>query len=186
VSESTNSILGVSTGPTELAAELSRKFPSLKAIRTVEPNELKDLDEGVYDGAIWIEASPTKDRRNALVHLARQVRTGGCAVFADGLRSAVGAGDNIAYGSAFVDSSERYASDLKSAGFVCSQILDATTETWIPFFNHSRNFYLAKLLLNQIDSAKQASIFSRLPAGDLGLKQYILVSASKLGTTDDN
>jgi hypothetical protein len=147
---------------------------------------LNDLGDGAYDAAIWIEASASKERRKSLAQLARQVRAGGYAVFADGLRGAIGSGDSVANGAGFVDSSDHYIADLKSAGFFDLQILDVTIETWLPFFNHSRNFYLAKLLLNQIDSAKQASIFSRLPGGDLGLKQYILVSASKLGTTDDN
>ena len=176
----------MAAGSSDLAAELSRKFPSAAVLRTIEPHELVAQGVAKYDAAMLIEVSTPKDRQQLLARVAGQLRGGGCAVFAEGLRSAVGAGDKLATGNAFVDSSERYVADLQAAGFGNVQVLDSTTETWLPFFNHSRNFFLAKLLLNQIDSAKQGSIFSRLPAGDLGLKQYILVSASKLGTSDDN
>ena len=187
LTEPINSILGVAVGSAELAAELFRKFPSAAVLRTIEPQELAEQVDGKYDAVMLIEGSTPKDRQQAAWPTSLDNSAAvDVHVFAEGLRSAVGAGDKLTKDNAFVDSSERYVADLRAAGFGDVQVLDATTETWLPFFNHSRNFFLAKLLLNQIDSAKQGSIFSRLPAGELGLKQYILVSASKLGTSDDN
>jgi hypothetical protein len=184
-SDPISSILGVSLNPTELAAELLKEFPE-GVVRAGTAEELVRVKDGEYDAAVWLEGSNAPNRQTILPLIAQRLRSGGCAVFADGIRGAVATGNNVPNGAVVADSSERFVADLANAGFVDAKVLDVTTETWLPFFNHSRNYFLAKLLLNQIDSAKQASIFASLPAGELGLKQYILVSAFKPRATDDN
>ena len=184
-SDPVRSILGISSSPAELAAELSKQFQD-GMVRAATAEELLRTNQGGYDAAMWIEGSTAADRPTILSLLAKRLRPGGCAVFADGVRGAVATGNTSTQGAAIADSTERFVADLTAAGFVDTTALDVTSETWLPFFNHSRNYFLAKLLLNQIDSAKQASIFASLPAGELGLKQYILVSAFKPRATDDN
>jgi SAM-dependent methyltransferase len=198
-SDPVRSILGVSPSPSELAAELSTQFPDA-VVRTGTTDELLRFKDEEFDATVWVEGASSARRQTAVQLIAGRIRPGGCAVFADGIRGAVATTNSVATPSpnrrrghagprgpaTIADSPERFVADLANAGLADPIPLDVTTETWLPFFNHSRNYFLAKLLLNQIDSAKQASIFASLPAGELGLKQYILVSAVKPKATNDH
>ncbi len=190
VSDRVRSILAVSSSPTELTVELSEQFADV-AVQVVTSEGVRRLTDTQYDAALWIEAAPAADRHATLPLICARLRRGGCAVFADAIRSdvatpAVSNGRSRNGAVSITDSAAHFLTDLSTAGFVDANSLDVTSQTWLPFFNHSRNYFLAKLLLNQIDAAKQASIFASLPAGELGLKSYLLVSAFKPKTTDDN
>jgi|GEM_PF-4555638 len=67
-----------------------------------------------------------------------------------------------------------------AAGLSLEDVRDVTTHTWVPFFEHSRNYWLVKLLLQQIDSDTHTALLAALPGGNAGVQRYSMIRLQKL------
>ncbi|WP_010581736.1 hypothetical protein [Schlesneria paludicola] len=172
--ESRNSVLAIAKGESELASELSAHFTDA-TICCRQLDQLQTVAERRFDVVIWIEGLERAGRTSSLATAMTMLRPGGYLLIADGLSSAR---SNVVP-EPLSDPLATYKTDLDQAGFREHRILDVTTETWVPFFAHSRSFWLAKLLLQQIDSATQASILAALPGGNSPIVHYVLACTSK-------
>jgi len=120
-----------------------------------------------FDVVLWVEGPGRRDRRRALEAARVALRQGGRLLAADLVgRSANG------------HAVERYAADLREAGFTDASVIDATRETWWRFFQHSREHFKTKWLLQEIDPERQEQVLEALPGGRAAVEAYLLVSAT--------
>lgn len=141
---------------------------------------LAELPDASIDVLIWIEGPSRHGLSRSLDEAARALRPGGCLLTADliGARheelAALNARD---VSTAAAD--QRYSTALSQAGFAALQIVDITENGWARYYHHSRQYFLTKLLLQQIDQDRHNEILQALPGGGLAVEAQLLVSAQK-------
>ena len=150
----------VAWGAVALAAVVRERFPNCQ-ITCCEPGDWPAM--GHYDAAICLEACPQDGGPQFLSRLGRCLNPGATAIVSDYTWP-----DNFELASAAAD-----------AGLHLEEVRDVSANTWIPFFEHSRNYWLVKLLLQQIDSETHTAVLAALPGGNGGVKRYTLTRLKK-------
>ena len=74
---------------------------------------------------------------------------------------------------------DNYKNGLQEAGFGELTVVDITRMAWWRFYRHSREYFAAKLLGQQIDQDQYNRILTALPGGGRAVVAYLLVSATK-------
>ncbi len=119
------------------------------------------------DAALWIEPSAAPGWSQQLTGLADML--------APGARVQI---------SAFTAEPELARAVLApiatASGLSLENVRDVTTHTWVPFFEHSRNYWLVKLLFQQIDSDTHTALLAALPGGNSGVQCYSMIRLQKL------
>jgi hypothetical protein len=119
------------------------------------------------DAALWIEPPTTVDWKQHLggltQFLAPGARVGICSITAE---------------ADFVR--PEIARAAAAAGLSLVDLRDATAHTWVPFFEHSRSYWLVKLLLQQIDTDTHNAVLAALPGGNCGVQRYSMIRLQKL------
>jgi hypothetical protein len=130
---------------------------------------------------IWLEGFAGDGLSRNLRHVARVLRSGGWLSAADiaGTRF-----DQVAIAtSTDADTSPtvaRLAEALRTAGFENCELRDIARVGWRRFHQHSRQFFLTKLLLQQVDADLHRLIVEALPGGSLAVDAHLLISAQKV------
>jgi SAM-dependent methyltransferase len=131
--------------------------------------------DGAWDVIVWVEGPGAADRPAALAEVRRCLAPGGRLLAADLLGTRPDGPDAPPEPDLLTETYER---DLAAAGFGEGRVIDATRETWRRFVRHSREYFGAKLLLQQIDQDRYDSILAALPGGRLAVAAYVLVTAT--------
>jgi SAM-dependent methyltransferase len=156
------------------AKRARQREPRARVLRVKEARPF--FGRAAFDVVLWVEGPGRRDRRRALVAARVALRQGGRLLAADLVRSANGHGA-AAPPRGPLDAVERYAADLREAGFGDASVIDATRETWWRFFQHSREHFKTKWLLQEIDPERQEQVLEALPGGRDAVEAYLLVSA---------
>lgn len=157
------------------AKRARQREPRTRVLRVKEAKPC--FGRAAFDVVLWVEGPGRRDRRRALEAARVALRQGGRLLAADLVRSANGHGAAVPRrGSS--DAVERYAADLRAAGFGDAAVIDATRETWWRFFQHSREHFKTKWLLQEIDPERQEQVLEALPGGRAAVEAYLLVSAT--------
>ncbi len=174
------SILAIGTGAAGLKAPLSRL--SLNATVTTpadNPDGSAMLPAAAFDAVVWVEGPSAVDRPRALRRVGHALKPGGWLLAADLIGSPLHREDLLRRDTDTALLVRSYEQDLRAAGLVDGRILEVTRETWERFYRHSREYFGAKLLFQQIDQEQHARILEALPGGGLVVATYLLVSARK-------
>lgn len=161
-----SSLLAIGQGGDALQEPIRQRLPGVQA-HCGTPLHWPMSHSPAFDAAICIETCPAGSNLEFFTRLAAALRPGGRAVVCGHVWP--GAESN---GSS-------WNSDAVAAGLLVEDTRDATSSTWVPFFEHTRNFWLVKLLLQQIDSETHAAILSALPGGNSGVRNYTIVRLRK-------
>ncbi|MED6336077.1 MAG: hypothetical protein VYE81_11835 [Planctomycetota bacterium] len=132
-----------------------------------------ELQEASLDALVWIEGPGCSGLDLALGEVLRVLRPGGRLRAAEVL----GAGDGS---DADLLDLEAYRRGVSRSLLTEVTVEDVTDQTWEPFFSHSRRFFLARFLLQQIDEERRAATLLSLPGGDRTVSAYVLLSAARL------
>lgn len=158
------------------AREAERVCPLLLFTPAAAPAEvvLQELADATYDLVIWLGGPDNGHRAASWAEAARVLRPGGrfvgcvlpvCSLEPNGpvheTRELV----------------EMYRTSLADAGFDVPQVEDVTHTTWVRFYQHSREYFAAKLLLQQLDREQHNRILAALPGGNAGVDACLLASA---------
>lgn len=154
-------VLVTGRGEELLAEEVASRLPKGR-VYPAPSGEWPDSAAGMFDAVVAIEAAGGVDRPGYLSQLARLLKPGGTAVVADFIASPDG--DLAAL--------ERKAA--QSAGLELLEAHDLTARTWAPFFDHSRSYWLLRLLLRRIDTEVRSAVFAALPGGNAGARGYAM------------
>lgn len=148
--------------------------------------QLADLPDASVDILLWIEGPSRQSRPRGLAQANRILRAGGYLLTSELIGSRLA---DLANASSrdisFLSPLERYRQELAAAGFTPLQVLDITQAGWQRFYHHSRQFFLTKLLLQQIDQDRHSEILQALPGGELAVEAHLIVSAQKTNTRGD-
>lgn len=153
-------VLLLAEGAETLATVVQQRFPGCQIF--CRGSSASSVAEGC-DTALWIEPPASAGWKQHFANLARML--------APGARVQI---------SAFTAEPEFTRAELApaatAAGLSLEAVRDLTTYTWVPFFEHSRNYWLVKLLLQQIDSDTHAAVLAALPGGNSGVQRYSIVN----------
>jgi len=158
------------------AKQIRAREPRAQVLRVKEAKP--DFGEARFDAIVWIEGPGRRDRRRGLVAARDALRPGGRLLAADlvGRPGPRPDGGPLLGGSALAV--ERCVEELRGVGFVDISVVDATRVTWWRFFQHSREHFKTKWLLQEIDPERQAEVLEALPGGRAAVEAYLLVAAS--------
>ena len=121
--------------------------------------------EAVWDAVLWLEGPSAGNRGAALRQSRRLLRPGGRFVAADLLGSPFDQEIRLLRDTDVGQLLRTCEDELCRAGFEDVRLWDVTRETWGRFYRHSREFFAAKLLLQQLDEPRHAAILNALPGG---------------------
>ncbi|MBX7073132.1 MAG: hypothetical protein K1X71_08280 [Pirellulales bacterium] len=141
------------------------------------PATIDQLPAESHDAVIWIEGFAGVGLSSNLRHVARVLRSGGW------LSAAEIAGTRLDQFAKDADSSPtvtRFAEALRAAGFENCELRDIARVGWRRFHQHSRQYFLTKLLLQQVDADLHRLIVEALPGGSLAVDAHLLISAQKV------
>ena len=160
------------------AKEARGRVPRAAILRAREKRP--DFGREAYDLILWIEGPGRIDRPRALKAVRRALRPGGRFLAADvvgraGKERPPATSVRAARGTGAL---ARYGLDHESAGLQVQALQDVTRVTWWRFFQHSREHFKTKWLLQEIDPDRQSEVFEALPGGRAPVEAYILVSAA--------
>ncbi len=157
--------LVVADGGSNLAARAAERLPAA-AVRGETIEAWPAAPPGGYDLVLAIE--PAAQQTPAfLTRLAAALKPGGCAMI-------------CGHDWAAADQAGcRWQAEIEKTNLQVETVRDVTSSTWTPFFEHTRNFWLVKLLLQQIDSETHAAILAALPGGNAGVRGYAIVRLRK-------
>jgi hypothetical protein len=158
------------------AKRILAREPRAAVVRVKEKKP--DLGRALYDAVVWIEGPGRHDRTRGLAAARAALRPGGRLLAAE----IVGRGGARPEGPAApiqgsAAAVERCVEDLRRAGFSQTSVVDVTRVTWWRFFQHSREHFKTKWLLQEIDPDRQAQVLEALPGGRAAVEAYLLVSA---------
>ncbi|MAF66338.1 MAG: hypothetical protein CMJ84_11865 [Planctomycetes bacterium] len=122
------------------------------------------------DAVVWVEGPADVGLTRALEEVGRVLRPGGRLRAAEALGTGPGADPDLA-------DAGTYRRALSRSCLVEIAVEDVTDQTWEPFFSHSRRFFLARFLLQQIDEERRTAALAALPGGDRTVSTYVVASA---------
>lgn len=158
------------------AKRIRAREPRAKVLRVKEKKP--DLGRERFDAVVWIEGPGRRDRARGLAAARAALRPGGRLLAAELVGRASGFNGASAPPDGNATAAGRYAADLIRAGFVEPSVVDVTRVTWWRFFQHSREHFKTKWLLQEIDPDRQADVLGALPGGRAAVEAYLLVSAT--------
>ncbi len=74
---------------------------------------------------------------------------------------------------------DRFRAELRQAGAEPVRVVDITERSWQPFFRHSRNFLLVRMMLLHLDQPQYNAILDCLPGQRHVVEAYVLFEAKK-------
>ncbi len=172
---SPSGVLALGPDAKTLAAYLRQRWPAATVAGAAA--EVPAVPPDSLDAVVWIDGPGNVERAARLAAVRRLLKPGGRLLAAD---MTGGPEEEAVDLLALPDAAQlvqAYQADLAAAGFVEGQVVDVTRETWARFFRHSREFFLGKLLLQQIDSEKFGRILKALPGGGMVVAAYVVASA---------
>jgi hypothetical protein len=140
--------------------------------------DLADVADASADVLLWIEGPSKRSRQAALREAHRVLRAGGTLLAADLAGTPIDALPRAATppGPSAVEACER---ELTEAGFVEARVVDISRHGWQQFYQNSRQFFLTKLLFQQIDTTRHKEVLRALPGGDVAVDAHLLIAAHK-------
>ncbi len=128
------------------------------------------LEDAGLDAVLWIEGPSEVGLPESLAEVARVLRPGGRLRAAELLGGRAEGGGGLAESAA-------YRTAVSRSALTGAVVEDVTDRTWEPFFSHSRRFFLARFLLQQIDEERREAALAALPGGGRAVGAYILAGA---------
>lgn len=143
------------------------------------PGHRTEVPGRTYDVVLWVEGPSTGPRAVALHQTWALLRPGGWFVGTDLLGSPHADEAGLFRDTNLTELLRTCEADLLAAGFEGVRLIEATRETWSRFYRHSREFFAAKLLLQQMDQDRYRQILEALPGGKLVVAAYVFLSATR-------
>lgn len=164
------SILVVGAGEQELADAVARHFPGCRIqLATADFDPAAHRHE--FDAALSIEAGSWLSREILCAGLAAALKPGGKAALGELFLADAGE-----QGPAAEEELNRLGERF---GLRLDDFREVTDHTWVPFYDHSRSYWLIKLLFQQVSTDTHAAVLAALPGGCAGIESYGLALFSR-------
>lgn len=164
------SILVLGAGSGELIELVRKRFADCR-IEGGSPEAWPNFGDEAFDAAVCIEVGSWLARGDFFRRLAQSLKPGGQAA----LSECFAPGTAEASGSPAAEITQAAI----AAGLEVTEFRDVTSNAWVPFYDHSRSYWLIKLLLQQVSTETHAAVLAALPGGCTGVHSYGLALLTK-------